>query len=53
MRKTMGKGYTDPVLGTLMNTTNKYEIWIKGNVTTKVRISNSKKKSKKKPSNKG
>ena len=51
----MGQGYTDPVLGTLMNTTNKYEIWIKGPVTTKVRISNSnsKKKSKKKQTNKG
>ena len=49
----MGKGYTDSVLGTLMNTTNKYEIWIKGPITTKVRISNSKKKFKKKPSNKG
>ena len=49
----MGKGYVDPVLGTLMSTTNKYEIWIKGPVTTKVRISNSKKKSKKKQTNKG
>lgn len=49
----MGKGYTDPVLGTLMNTTNKYEIWIKGDITTKVRINGSKKKLKKKQSNKG
>lgn len=35
---------TDPVLGTLMTITNKYEIWNKGGVTTKVRISDNKKK---------
>lgn len=44
----MGKGIYDPTLGTLMNTTNKYEIWIKGGITTKIRIADSNKKKKKK-----
>lgn len=45
----MAKMITDSVLGTLMTITNKYQIWNKGSVTTKVRISDNKKsKSKKK-----
>lgn len=43
----MAKVMVDSILGTLMNITNKYEIWIKGPVTTKIRISNEKKKKKK------
>ena len=44
----MGAPITDPVLGTLMNTTNKYQVWNKGSITTKVRIADAPKKKKNK-----
>lgn len=43
----MGAPIIDSVLGTLMNTTNKYQIWNKGSVTTRVRIADAPKKKKK------
>ena len=43
----MGAPIIDPVLSTLMNTTNKYQIWNKGSVTTRVRIADAPKKKKK------